>query len=174
MTSDQKTAKKAAPARNEDERAPLGPRPWDRRSDESAHQYEAFVTYCGSPGRELRYVAKATSWTYGTIKNWSARLDWRERAEAWDRALGGGSSGLLRRIEDRQLEWAAGILAEIETGGIGTGYDKGGDGRPGPKELEAARKAVATIEQRRLVPELDDITDRVRAPRLPADRPKAS
>lgn len=71
--------------------------PWDRRPGESARAYETFRRFRDlGPLRQLDMVVAGET-TIRTVREWSRRADWKDRAEAWDAEV--------HRMEDaRRLE----------------------------------------------------------------------
>lgn len=73
-------------------------RAWDRRADESAKAFEAFVVYRGmGVGRTLPRVSETHKKSIATINAWSARHDWVARAAAYD-------TDIARRASERTEE----------------------------------------------------------------------
>ena len=73
-------------------------KPWDKRDDETARNYEAFCVYRDlGPGRTLSVCATKIS-SYSYIKKWSTRFDWVDRCAAWD--------AHLQKIRDEEKEEA--------------------------------------------------------------------
>lgn len=58
---------------------------YDRRPGESARAYEAFKAYCDmAAARSIRKAAQKLRKNSTTIKDWSVKFEWVERARAWD------------------------------------------------------------------------------------------
>lgn len=70
--------------------------PWDRRPGESGRAYESFRRFRDlGPLRTLdQLVGGAGTERLGTLREWSRRNDWRDRAQAWDDEL--------HRLQDRR------------------------------------------------------------------------
>ena len=70
----------------------MASQPWDRRADESAQAYCAFVTYrdlrsdrsIDAAYRAVTGPQKGTKRASGRFKEWSQTHDWLKRAEAYD------------------------------------------------------------------------------------------
>jgi len=60
--------------------------PWDRRPGESTRAYESFRRFRDlGPLRSLdQLVDEDAGIRHGTLREWSRRLDWKDRAAAWD------------------------------------------------------------------------------------------
>lgn len=69
--------------------------PWERRPKESPQAYQAFRMYRDSgSSRNQAAVVEGMGVAEQTVKNWSSKHNWRERALAWDDECA--------RVEDRQ------------------------------------------------------------------------
>jgi hypothetical protein len=81
--------------------------PWERRADETSHQYLAFRRF-----RDLGVTRSLRSLTGtppgrrlpGNVERWATRHRWRERAAAWD-------DELFRIEDDARLESISGSAA---------------------------------------------------------------
>lgn len=60
--------------------------PWDRREDETAKAYQAFLTYLemGVQARSIREVARVLGKSDTLIGRWSSGHDWVSRSKEWD------------------------------------------------------------------------------------------
>jgi hypothetical protein len=56
--------------------------PWERRAAETGRAYMAFRAYRDLG--PLRRLEDVTGHPYGTVRGWSTRHDWVDRASAWD------------------------------------------------------------------------------------------
>jgi hypothetical protein len=64
--------------------------PWERRADETSHQYLAFRRFRDlGPSRSLRSLTGTPPGRRlpGNVERWATRHRWRERAAAWDDEL---------------------------------------------------------------------------------------
>lgn len=78
--------------------------PWDRRAGESSRAHQAFRRFRDQgPLRTLDVlVDEAAGIRLATLREWAKRLDWRDRAAAWDDEV--------HRLEDlRRLEELRGM-----------------------------------------------------------------
>ena len=62
-------------------------KPWEKRSDETSRQYEAFCIY-RDMGIEQFILKVAYEWSEGghtsKLKEWSSKYHWVDRASAYD------------------------------------------------------------------------------------------
>lgn len=65
-----------------------GEKPWERRENESAQAYEAFVAYLNfGADRSVRAVGQKLGKSRALLERWSAAYDWVARAKAYDAEL---------------------------------------------------------------------------------------
>lgn len=79
--------------------------PWDRRRQESAVAYRAFVAY-RDLGAERTFVATAQALDKCTslVRRWAARYGWRDRVWAWEVAQAHEAEQALRREREQSLQ----------------------------------------------------------------------
>jgi hypothetical protein len=79
-------------------------KPWDRRREESAVAYRAFLIY-RDLGAERTFVAAAQGLgkSASLLRRWAARHDWKERIWAWEVALAREAEEALRRQREQSL-----------------------------------------------------------------------
>ena len=85
---------------------------WERRPNETAKAFAAFVAYRDQPAikRSIRQAAEDTEGSEQMFTRWSNRHDWVERSAAYDDFLDGyrreKNLGVLDEMADRQAEAA--------------------------------------------------------------------
>lgn len=79
-------------------------KPWDRRREESAVAYRAFLVLRDlGPERTFVAAAQELGKSASLLRRWAARHDWRERIWAWEVALAREAEEALRRQREQSL-----------------------------------------------------------------------
>jgi len=79
-------------------------KPWDRRREESAVAYRAFLVFRDlGPERTFVAAAQGLGKSASLLRRWAARHDWKERIWAWEVALAREAEEALRRQREQSL-----------------------------------------------------------------------
>lgn len=83
--------------------------PWERRDDEPAKVYEAFLAYKGvGVSRTLKATAEKTGFSTSILSEWSKGYAWEFRVDQWD----GYTQALRARAQEKRAEREAQLEAK--------------------------------------------------------------
>lgn len=88
---------------------------FDRLSSESSRAYATFQEYLDlGPDRTLRQVVETSNISESKVRIWSAKFNWRDRANAWEDFLSQAGQLRAKKIVEKSAEKRARRFAELQ------------------------------------------------------------